>query len=212
MIIKKNKKIFPLTAIILAGGKSSRIGINRDKAQLKLAGEPLINWVISGLVPIIIEENIIIVGPPKKYSYFSKIVQDIFPQKGPLAGIYSGLKASPTFYNLIVGCDMPFLQKELLWYMWENIDSEDIIIPRYGKDYIEPLLAIYSKSCLEIMEKNLKRDILPVRLIFPYLKVKYIEDEKIIKFDPKHLSFFNINFKKNLIKAEELIRNKEVKR
>ncbi|GAH25564.1 unnamed protein product, partial [marine sediment metagenome] len=53
------------------------------------------------------------------------------------------------------------------------------------------------------MEKNLKRNILPVRLIFPYLKVKYIEDEEIIKFDPKYLSFFNINFKKDLIKAEE---------
>ncbi len=212
MIIKKNKKIIPLTAIILAGGKSSRISINKDKAQLKLAGEPLINWVISRLVPIIIEENIIIVGPPKKYSYFPKIVQDIFPQKGPLAGIYSGLKASPTFYNLIVGCDMPFLETELVWYMWKNISSEDIIIPSCGKDYIEPLFAIYSKRCLKIMEKNLKRDILPVRLIFPYLKVKYIKDEEIMKFDPKYLSFFNINFKKDLIKAEELIRNKEVRR
>jgi len=210
MEIKKNKEIFPLTVIILAGGKSSRLGINKDKAQLRLAGKPLIDWVISKLTSItnLTEDNIIIVGPPDKYTSYKQVVPDLFPHRGPLVGIYSGLKASPTFYNLIVGCDMPFLQKELLWYMWENIESEDIIIPRYGKDYIEPLLAIYSKSCLEIMEKNLKRDILPVRLIFPYLKVKYIEDEEIIKFDPKRLSFFNINFKKDLIKAEELIRKK----
>ena len=210
MEIKKNKEIFPLTVIILAGGKSSRLGINKDKAQLRLAGKPLIDWVISKLTSItnLTEDNIIIVGPPDKYTSYKQVVPDLFPHRGPLVGIYSGLKASPTFYNLIVGCDMPFLQKELLWYMWENIESEDIIIPRYGKDYIEPLLAIYSKSCLEIMEKNLKRDILPVRLIFPYLKVKYIEDEEIIKFDPKRLSFFNVNFKKDLIKAEELIRKK----
>lgn len=211
MGIKRNKEIPPLTAIILAGGESSRIGLNQYKANLRLNGNPLIDWVISKL-KLIVNNNIIIVSPPKKYSYFPKIVQDIFPQKGPLAGIYSGLKASPTFYNLIVGCDMPFLKTELLWYMWENIDFEDIIVPRYGKDYIEPLLAIYGKSCLEIMEKNLKRNILPVRLIFPYLKVKYIEDEEIIKFDPKYLSFFNINFKKDLIKAEELIRKKGVKK
>jgi len=210
MIIKNNRKIFPLTVIILAGGKSSRLGINKDKAQLRLAGKPLIDWVISKLTSItnLTEDNIIIVGPPEKYPSYKQVVPDLFPQRGPLAGIYSGLKASPTFYNLIVGCDMPFLETELLWYMWENIDSEDIIIPRYGKDYIEPLLAIYSKSCLEIMEKNLKGDILPVRLIFPYLKVKYIEDKEIIKFDPKHLSFFNINFKEDFIRAEELIRKK----
>lgn len=207
MEIKKNKEVFPLTAIILAGGESSRIGLNLDKAKIKLNGNYLIDIVISKIKHIV-GDNIIIVGPPDKYPPYKQVVPDLFPHRGPLVGIYSGLKASLTFYNLIVGCDMPFLQKELLWYMWENIESEDIIIPRYGKDYIEPLLAIYSKSCLEIMEKNLKRDILPVRLIFPYLKVKYIEDEEIIKFDPKRLSFFNINFKKDLIKAEELIRKK----
>ena len=211
MKIKKYKEMPPLTAIVLAGGESSRIGLNQDKANLRLSGNLLIDWVISKL-KLIVNNNIIIVGTPKKYSYFPEVVQDIFPQKGPLAGIYSGLKVSPTFYNLIVGCDMPFLQKELLWYMRKNIDSEDIIIPRYGKDYIEPLLAIYSKSCLEIMEKNLKRDILSIRLIFPYLKVKYIEDEEITKLDPRYLSFFNINFEKDLIRAEELIRNKEVRK
>jgi len=211
MGIKRNKEIPPLTAIILAGGKSSRIGTDKDKTMLRLNGKRLIDIVISKL-KCIVGDNIIIVGPPKKYPSYKQVVPDLFPQRCPLAGIYSGLKASPTFYNLIVGCDMPFLKTELLWYMWENIDSEDIIIPRYGKDYIEPLLAIYGKSCLEIMEKNLKRNILPVRLIFPYLKVKYIEDEEIIKFDPKYLSFFNINFKKDLIKAEKLIRKKGVKK
>ncbi|MHC2995150.1 MAG: molybdenum cofactor guanylyltransferase [Candidatus Atribacteria bacterium] len=211
MIIKKNRKISPLTAIILAGGKSSRIGTDKDKAMLRLNGKRLIDIVISKL-KCIVGDNIIIVGPPKKYPSYKQVVPDLFPQRCPLVGIYSGLKVSPSQYNLVVGCDMPFLETELLWYMRKNIDYEDIIIPRYGKDYIEPLLAIYSKSCLEIMQKNLKRDILPVRLIFPYLKVKYIEDEEIIKFDPKYLSFFNINFKKDLIKSEELIRNKEVKK
>lgn len=211
MIIKKNRKISPLTAIILAGGKSSRIGTDKDKAMLRLNRKRLIDIVISKL-KCIVGDNIIIVGPPKKYPSYKQVVPDLFPQRCPLVGIYSGLKVSPSQYNLVVSCDMPFLETELLWYMRKNIDSEDIIIPRYGKDYIEPLLAIYSKSCLEIMEKNLKRDILSVRLIFPYLKVKYIEDEEIIKFDPRYLSFFNINFEKDLIKAEELIRNKEVKK
>jgi len=211
MEIKKNKEIFPLTVIILAGGKSSRLGINKDKAQLRLAGKPLIDWVISKLTSItnLTEDNIIIVGPPDKYTSYKQVVPDLFPHRGPLVGIYSGLKASPTFYNLIVGCDMPFLETKLLWYMRENINSEDVIIPRYNKIYIEPLLAIYSKNCLAAIENNLKKDILPIRLIFPYLKIKYIEDNEIVKFDPEYLSFFNINFMDDLAVAEKLIKNIE---
>ena len=208
MQIKNNKNKIPLTAIVLAGGRSSRININQEKADLNLNGSSLIERVISKL-KLIFDDNIIIVGSSKEYSCLSKVVQDIVPQKGPLAGIYSGLKASTTFYNLIVGCDMPFLETRLLWYMWEIIHSEDIIIPRYNKIYIEPLLAIYGKSCLDIIENNLKKDILSIRLIFPYLKVKYIEDEEIVKFDPEYLSFFNINFMDDLVIAEKLIRNIE---
>ena len=208
MQIKNDKNNLPLTAIVLAGGRSSRINLDQEKADIKLNGSSLIERVISK-VKFVVDKNIIIVSPSKRYSYLSKVVQDIVPQKGPLAGIYSGLKASSTFYNLIVGCDMPFLETKLLWYMRENINSEDVIIPRYNKIYIEPLLAIYSKNCLAAIENNLKKDILPIRLIFPYLKIKYIEDNEIVKFDPEYLSFFNINFMDDLAVAEKLIKNIE---
>jgi molybdopterin-guanine dinucleotide biosynthesis protein A len=172
MEIKKNKEIPRLTAIILAGGKSSRIGSGQDKAILKLNGKHLFN------------------------------------QRGLLVGLYSGLKASASRYNLVVGCDMPFLKLELLQYMRDKIDSNDIIIPRYAKSYIEPLCAIYSKDCLEIMKRNIEAGILSIRRVFPYLKVKYIEEKEIKRVDPKLNSFFNINFKEDFIRAEELIRKK----
>ncbi len=207
----KNKKIYPLTAIILAGGKSTRVGLNKSKDQIKFAGRPLIDWVISKLTSLdnLKEENIIIVGPKEKYPHFKRVVQDIFPQKGPLGGIFSGLKASNSQYNLVVACDMPFLEVKLLQYMREEIDSNDIIIPRYNRGYIEPLCAIYSKKCLEVMEKNIQSGILSVRKIFPYLKIKYIEEEEVKKYDPKFYSFFNVNFKHDFRKAEELIKKKE---
>jgi len=207
----KNKKIYPLTAIILAGGKSSRVGLNKNKDQIKLAGRPLIDWVISQLTSLdnLTEENIIIVGPKEKYPNFKRVVQDIFPQKGPLGGIFSGLKASTSQYNLIVACDMPFLEVKLLQYMREKIDSNDIIIPLYNKEYIEPLCAIYSRKCLEIIEKNIQSGILSVRKIFPHLRIKFIEEEEIKKFDPKLYSFFNVNFKHDFRKAEEIIKKQE---
>jgi len=203
--IKKNKEIRPLTAIILAGGKSSRIGSDKDKAILKLNGKRLIDIVISKLKHIV-GDNIIIVGPPEKYPSYKQIVPDLFNQRGLLVGLYSGLKASASQYNLVVGCDMPFLKLELLQYMRDKIDSNDIIIPRYAKSYIEPLCAIYSKDCLSVMERNIEAGILSIRRIFPYLKVKYIEEKEIKRVDPELNSFFNINFKEDFIRAEELIR------
>jgi len=205
-----NKKISSLAGIILAGGKSSRVGLNKNKAHLKLAGKTLIDWVISKLTSLdnLKEEDVIIVGPKEKYPHFKQVVEDIFPQKGPLGGIYSGLRASPSQYNIVVGCDMPFLEVKLLQHMSEDIHSNDIVIPRYGDGYIEPLCAIYSKRCLEAIERNLSEHNFSVRAIFPHLKVKFIEDQDIKKFDPEFHSFFNINYKKDMIEAEKIINNR----
>lgn len=208
MEIKKNKEIPRLTAIILAGGKSSRIGSDKDKAILKLNGKRLIDIVISKLKHIV-GDNIIIVGPPEKYPSYEQVVSDLFNQRGLLVGLYSGLRASASRYNLVVGCDMPFLKVELLQYMRDMIDSNDIIIPRYAKSYVEPLCAIYSKDCLEVMKRNIEAGILSIRRIFPYLKVKYIEEKEIKRIDPELNSFFNINFKEDFNMAEELIKGNE---
>jgi len=205
MKIKENKKNLPLTAIILAGGKSSRIGLYKNKAKIRFNGKCLIDIVISKL-KFIVGDNIIIVGPPEKYPSYNQVVSDLFYQKGLLVGLYSGLKASASQYNLVVGCDMPFLKVELLQYMRDKIDSNHIIIPRYAKSYVEPLCAIYSKDCLEVMKRNIEAGILSIRRIFPYLKVRYIEEEEIKRVDPDFNSFFNINYKEDLIRAEELIR------
>jgi len=205
MEIKKDQKNPHLTAIILAGGKSSRIGSDQDKAILELNGKRLIDIVISKLKHIV-GDNIIIVGPPEKYPSYKQVVPDLFNQRGLLVGLYSGLKTSTSRYSLVVGCDMPFLKLELLQYIGDKIDSNDIIIPRYAKSYVEPLCAIYSKACLEVMKRNIESGILSIRKIIPYLKVKYIEEEEIKMVDPDFNSFFNINYKEDFIRAEELIK------
>jgi len=207
----KDKRYFSLTAIILTGGKSSRVGLNQSKDQIKLAGRPLIDWVISTLTSLdnLTKKDIIIVGSKEKYSNFERVFKDIFPQKGPLGGIFSGLKVSTSQYNLLVGCDMPFIEVKLLQYMIENISNYDIVIPYYGNGLIEPLCAVYSKSCLEVIEKNIKAGVLSVREIFPHLKVKFIEEEEIRKFDTGLYSFFNINSQCDFKRAEELIKNRK---
>lgn len=206
----KNNRKNHLSVIILAGGRSIRIGENKDKSLMKLKGVKLIDRVYSKIISsgYFYEKDVIIVGPKEKFPDYSIVVEDIFPGKGPLGGIYSGLKTSDTSYNLVIGCDMPFIEKELIQLMIKEVDgsNDDIIIPTYGEGLVEPLCAIYSKKCLPIIVNNMKEGKLSVRSIFPYLKVKKIKEEDIRKFDPHFHSFFNINYKKDFVKAKKLDR------
>jgi len=79
------EKITPITIIILAGGKSSRIGLNKDKGKMKLLGVNLIDKVISNIlsVGVFSEKDILIVGPKKRFPSFKRVIEDIYPQKGP---------------------------------------------------------------------------------------------------------------------------------
>lgn len=201
-----NENLFPINVLILAGGKSSRIGLNKDKGQIRLMGINLIDRVISNIISIdgFSEKDIIIVGPKERFPFLNRVVEDIYPQKGPLGGIFSGLHSSDTFYNLVIGYDMPFIEGKLIKHMINNMNNYDIIIPSYGQDLFEPLCAIYSKNCLEVIEKNIKVGNLAVRSIFPFLRVRLIQEKEIKKYDRKLYSFFNINLKSDFIKAKEL--------
>ncbi len=200
------EKANSITIIILAGGKSSRVGLNQDKGKMKLLGVNLIDRVISNILSVgaLSEKDILVVGPKKRFPEIERVIEDIYPQKGPLGGIFTGLHNSKTYYNLVIGYDMPFIEPELINYMIKNIDQYDAVIPTHSKGLYEPLCAIYSKNCLEIMKQNIKDEKLSVRCIFPFLKVRLITEKEIKQFDPSLYSFFNINFKKDFVKAEEL--------
>ncbi|MDD2352330.1 MAG: molybdenum cofactor guanylyltransferase [Candidatus Caldatribacteriota bacterium] len=204
------EKFTPITIIILAGGKSSRIGLNKDKGKMKLLGVNLIDRVVSNILSsgLFSEKDLLLVGPKKRFPDYNRVVEDIYPQKGPLGGIFSGLHYSKTFYSLIIGYDMPFIKSNLIHYMAENIDNHDAVIPTHSQGLLEPLCAIYSKNCLKVMENNIKNNELSVRRIFPFLKIRLINEREIKRFDPKLHSFFNINYKSDFNRAEELSRKR----
>jgi molybdopterin-guanine dinucleotide biosynthesis protein A len=200
------KKYTAISVIVLAGGRSSRIGLGKDKGYLKFRGTILIKRVILNILSLegITEQDIIIVGPRDRFPQYKLTVEDIYPQKGPLGGIFSGLQYSKTFYNLVIGYDMPFIEKRLVEYMIENMEGYDIVIPTHGKELFEPLCAIYSKNCLKIIKQNLKKGTLAIRDIFPFLKIRRITEMEIRRCDPELHSFFNINFQGDFIEAEKL--------
>jgi len=193
-----------MTSIILAGGKSSRLG--RSKALQAIGGKSLIQWVIDHLA--ILSTEIIIATAhgeaiPCSSAVKIKTVADIYPGKGPLVGIYSGLIASSSSRAIVVGCDTPFLSAGLLEYMTQICSTFDIVVPRI-KNKLEPLCAVYSKNCSGLIQGLLEQDEMRIRKLFSMVKVKYVEEDEINRFDPEHLSFFNINSQDDLERARKL--------
>jgi len=179
----------------------------REKALLELNGENLLQRVISRIS--FLDNDIILVAAggqqlPRLNGYKNlKIVTDIYPGKGPLVGIYSGLLSSDSSCSLVVACDMPFLNQRLLSYMLEAAAGYDVVIPRVGNEF-EPLHAVYSKRCIGVIEKLLAGNSLKIDRLLDMVEVRYVETGEIDSFDPQHLSFFNINTRADLKKARQL--------
>jgi len=193
------------SCIVLAGGKSLRLG--QDKVLETVGNRSLLQQVVS-CVSLLSSYVIIVTTRQRTFSQSIdypklKVVTDIYPDKGPLGGIYTGLATSTSFYNLVVASDMPFLNQALLRYMIQLSANFDLVVPRVG-NLVEPLHAIYTKSCLAPIEQMIKQGELSVNKLFNLVRVRYVEAEEIERFDPKHLSFFNINTEADLERAREL--------
>lgn len=192
-----------VTSIVLAGGKNLRLG--RYKALETVCGKTLIERVVERLR--LLTDRILVVTsqeqPPLTVTGIEVLV-DVYPGKGPLGGIYTGLLASRSLYSVVAACDMPFLNTELLRYMIELSPDFDIVIPRLGEEMVEPLHAIYSRSCLDNIKTQLERNQLRINSLLNAVRVRYVERAECQRFDPQLLSFFNINCQSDLDRANML--------
>lgn len=153
MIDKKN-----ITGIILAGGKSSRMG--SDKGFLLLNKKPFIQHIIDALNPLVTE--IVIVSNRIEYNGFKlKRVTDYIENSGPLAGVYSGLNSSETDYNIVLSCDIPLISTEILKKLIKNSDTISEVIQIESEGKTMPLIALYKKECkykfYKLLEKGERR-------------------------------------------------------
>jgi molybdopterin-guanine dinucleotide biosynthesis protein A len=202
-----------VSCIILAGGQSTRLG--RNKVVERIGNQSLLERVVSSLSTF--RKDIIIVEAknsslPRLEGYPKlKIVQDIHPDRGSLGGIYSGLVSSQSFHNLVVACDMPFLNLGLLRYMMDIADGYDVIVPKVSQEIFEPLHAIYSLNCAASLELLIRENKFKILELFPLVKVRYLEIAEIDRFDPQHLSFFNVNTEADLKAGRELARKEGFK-
>ncbi len=194
-----------ISSIVLAGGKSLRLG--HDKVLERVGNKSLLEQVISR-VDSLSREIIIVTAKERTFAPLSdhpkiKIISDIFPGQGSLGGIYTGLKKSDSFCNLVVAADMPFLNESLLRYMIEVSDGYDFTLPNVDGLY-EPLHAVYSKNCIAPIETILGQGKKVIIELFNYVKVKFIGAGEIDRFDSQRLSYFNINTKEDLALARKI--------
>jgi len=196
---------YPVTVAILAGGKSSRMG--RDKSFVRVLGRPLIEDIlaqVSGLG----EETLLITNQPEAYAYLG-IPQftDVLPEAGALGGLYSALYHSTRPHTLCLACDMPFVVRPLLDHLIALIPEGDVIVPRLnvgGAAEAEPFRAVYARACLGPIRAALEAGRRRVISFFPEVRVRYVDEPEINRFDPQHLSFFNINTPEDLERARQL--------
>ena len=166
MVDKKN-----ITGIILAGGKSSRMGT--DKGFLLLNNKPFVQYSIDALKPFVSE--IMIVSDNPDYDIFGlKRIQDITKNAGPVAGICSGLEASSTKYNLILSCDIPLIHSEILLKLIEAIDATSQIIQIESNGKSMPLIALYKKQVKGVFNDFLQADERRLRIAVNACNVKNI--------------------------------------
>lgn len=166
MIVRKD-----ITGIILAGGKSSRMGT--DKGFLLLNNKPFIQYSIDALKPLVSE--IIIVSDDSKYDAFGlKRANDITKNAGPVAGICSGLEASTSEYNLILSCDIPLINSDILKQLINAVDETSEIIQIESNGKTMPLIALYKKQIKSTFNKFLKAGERRLRIAIKACRTKNI--------------------------------------
>lgn len=179
------------TAIILAGGKSSRMG--EDKALMRFGDRPLLQRVVDELRPHF-EDLILVTNHPERYMAIPdvRLVTDVHPGQGPLGGIYAGLLASRGRHNLVVGCDMPFLNHLLLDYLWSLRTWGDVVVPLTA-EALSPMCAIYDREVLPVIAEALAAGERKVMGLFPRLEVHYVREDELRPYDPELRSLANLN-------------------
>ncbi|MDD3471233.1 MAG: molybdenum cofactor guanylyltransferase [Syntrophaceae bacterium] len=192
-------KLPDVTAVILAGGKASRMG-GINKALLKIKGKTIIEREIA-ILDSLFPEIIIITNSPEDYKFLGKpTFRDIIPGKGSLGGLYTGLMSAKNPYSFFVACDMPFLNSDIIKVLVENIKRHDIVIPKIN-GHFEPIHAIYSKRCLPFIKKLVLSDSLKILSVLDQVDVLEIPVNEIIQMDPDLDFIMNVNTPEDLKKA-----------
>lgn len=181
-----------VTGIVLAGGKSRRMG--EDKRFLLVGGTRLFERSLSILRSLFQEVRIVIAQDSPPMVSDVPVLRDLVPDSGTLGGIYTGLKETGSAHIFVVACDMPFLNAEVIRHLVSLKDQADVVIARLNHG-VQPTHAVYSRQCLPVFEAMVQTGRLKVQdcIGHPLIKVRVVEFEELREIDPEGHSFLNVN-------------------
>lgn len=179
-----------VTGFVLAGGKSSRMG--QDKAFMQLGGRTLLEQALQRSQAA--TGSAWIVGSATKFAAFGSVVEDLYPERGPLAGIQAALAAARTELNLITAVDMPFLELDFLKYLIAQARASRavVVVPR-ASGGLQPLCAIYRKNFAEAAERSLRAGQNKVDSLFSEVQTLVIEQTELERNGFAEEMFRNLN-------------------
>jgi molybdopterin-guanine dinucleotide biosynthesis protein A len=187
---KPGHRIRNVSAAIMAGGESRRMG--RNKALLLFRGRPLITKVYEILQPLF-EDIFLVTNDPEQFDFLPcPKVSDRVPGKGPISGVDAALRHSRNRRVLVVACDAPSLSPSLLEMLAGMSEEADAVIP-CGPDGPEPLCAVYGKECLPVIEESIRKGEYRMTALAGRLRIREISREEVEAIDPGFRSFRNIN-------------------
>lgn len=179
-----------VTAFILAGGKSSRMGT--DKAFLELAGKPLLSLALEHARSVTSDARI--VGDRKRFAAFAPVVEDIYADRGPLGGIHAALGSSGSEWNLVLGVDMPFLEPQFLAYLIAAAKSSGAVVTvPSANGGLQPLCGVYRKEFAAAAERSLSQGKNKIDALFSEVSQRIISEQEIIDSGFSSHQFRNLN-------------------
>lgn len=193
------------SGLVLAGGSSNRMGI--DKRFLTVHAQPLVVWVIEHLRTLVDEVIVAALDPAMFDGIAARVVTDVYPGQGVLAGLHAGLAAAQGEWAVAVAGDMPLLNPALLRAMMRLAEDggADIIVPQWQGD-LEPLHALYRPSaCAPAAEAALQAGKRRIIAFYPDVRVHVMPQDEIARWDPEGRSFFNVNTPEDWSRAVRLL-------
>ena len=193
----------PLDGVVLAGGSSRRLGL--DKALLRFGDAPLLKIVVDRITQVC-DHVVVAVDRPERYQELrlsAKLVADAAPGLGPISGLQSGLQACDAEHILVVACDLPFLNLALLRFMADLPRSYQALVP-WSESRWQPLCAIYARSCLKVVDVMVSAGGGSMHQLLERLDVQRPDEEEMRRLDPQRLSFLNLNERSDLERARAI--------
>ena len=163
-----------------------------DKAFLEFGGRTLLDRAIEVVSEVC--DGVAIVGDPAKFASHGAVVPDLYPGRGPLAGIHAALRHSLADLNLVMAVDMPYVSPELLGFLFKTAaeTSAIVVVPRTARGF-QPLCAVYRRAFATPAEAALKAGKYKIDPLFAGVAVRIAEEAELARAGFSESMFFNVN-------------------